>query len=124
MINRRVLANKNIALIGAGGYVAPKHMKAINVQWFLSTDRNDLPKAAKADGKTTFRSITVDEEEIEFSGGFTDLHTLVYQDIMSGGGFGVEAVRTSIKLVHEIRNAEVVENKTNYHPFLKEDSIK
>jgi len=99
-------------------------LKKANVRWFLSADRNDLPKAVRADEKTTFRSITVDEEEIEFSGGFTDLHTLVYQDIMSGGGFGVEAARTSIKLVHEIRNAEMFENKTNYHPFLKEDSIK
>jgi len=99
-------------------------LKKANVRWFLSADRNDLPKAVKADGKTTFRSITVDEKEIEFSGGFTDLHTLVYQDIMSGGGFGIEAARPSIKLVHEIRNAEMVENKTNYHPFLKEDSIK
>ncbi len=99
-------------------------LKNANVRWFLSADRNDLPKAVKTDGKTTFRSITVDEEEIEFSGGFTDLHTLVYQDIMSGGGFDIEDARPSIKLVHEIRNAEMVENKTNYHPFLKEDSIK
>jgi len=99
-------------------------LKKANVRWFLSADRNDLPKAIRADGKTTFRSITVDEEEIEFSGGFTDLHTLVYQDIMSGGGFGVEAARPSIKLVHEIRNGEMVVNKTNYHPFLEEDSIK
>jgi len=64
-------------------------LKKTNVQCFLSSDRNDLPKAVKADGKTTFRSITVDKEEIEFSGGFTYLHTLVYQDIMSGGGFGI-----------------------------------
>ena len=99
-------------------------LKKANVRWFLSADRNDLPKTVKADGKTTFRSITVDEEEIEFSGGFTDLHTLVYKDIMSGGGFGVEAARPSIKLVHEIRNTEMFDNKTNYHPFLKEDSIK
>jgi len=99
-------------------------LKKANVRWFLSADRNDLPKAVKADGKTTFRSITVDEEEIEFSGGFTDLHTLVYQDIMNGGGFGVDAARPSINLVHEIRNAKIIENKTNYHPFLKEDSVK
>ena len=99
-------------------------LKKANVRWFLSADRDDLPKAVKAEGKTTFRSITVNEEEIEFSGGFTDLHTLVYQDIMSGGGFGIEDARPSIKLVHEIRNAELVENKTNYHPFLKEDSVK
>ena len=96
-------------------------LKNANVRWFLSADRNDLPKAVKTDGKTTFRSITVDEEEIEFSGGFTNLHTLAYRDIMSGGGFGIEAARPSIKLVYEIRNAKMVENKTNYHPFLKKE---
>lgn len=95
-------------------------LEKANVRWFLSADRNDLPEAAKKDGKTTFRSITVDEEEIEFSGGFTDLHTMVYQDILSGGGFGIEDVRSSINLVHEIRVAEKVNNKANYHPFLKE----
>ena len=99
-------------------------LEKANVRWFLSADRNDLPNAVKADGKTTFRSITVDEEEIEFSGGFTDLHTLVYQDIMNGGGFGIEAARPSVNLVHEMRNVEMVENKINYHPFLKEDSVK
>ncbi len=96
-------------------------LKNANVRWFLSADRNDLPKAVKTDGKTTFRSITVDEEEIEFSGGFTDLHTLVYQDVMNGGGFDIEDVRPSINLVHEIRDAKMVENKTNYHPFLKKE---
>ena len=90
-----------------------------DVKWFLSTDRNDLPKTIKNDGQTTFRSITVDEEEIEFSGGFTDLHTMVYQDILSGGGFGINAARPSINLVHDIRNAAQVKNKKNRHPFLK-----
>ena len=99
-------------------------LEKANVRWFLSADRKDLPKKAKADGKTTFRSITVDGEEIEFSGGFTDLHTLVYQDIMSGGGFGIEAARPSINLVHKIRDAKIVGNKINYHPFLKEENIK
>lgn len=93
-------------------------LEKANVRWFLSLDRNDLPEVAKKGGKITFRSITVDEEEIEFSGGFTDLHTMVYQDILSGGGFGVEDARPSINLVHEIRMAEKVENKANYHPFL------
>lgn len=99
-------------------------LEKANVRWFLSADRNDLPEAARKDGKTTFRSITVDEEEIEFSGGFTDLHTMVYQDILSGGGFGIEDVRLSINLVHEIRVAEKVNNKANYHPFLKEGNFK
>lgn len=93
-------------------------LEKANVRWFLSADRNDLPKAVKKDGKTTFRSITVDEKEIEFSGGFTDLHTLVYQDILSGKGFGIKDVWPSINLVHEIRGAKKIENKDCYHPFL------
>ena len=96
-------------------------LERANVRWFLSADRNNLPEAVKADGKTTFRSITVNKEEIEFSGGVTDLHTLVYQDILSGGGFGLEAAWPSIKLVHDIRQAEKVENKECYHPLIPGD---
>lgn len=98
-------------------------LEKANVRWFLSADGNDLPKAVAADGKTTYRSITIDEEEIEFSGGFTDLHTLVYQDIMSGGGFGIEAARPSINLVYAIRDGAIVENRTYYHPILREGNI-
>lgn len=94
-------------------------LEKANVRWFLSVDRNDLPDAAKIDGKTTFRSITVDGENIEFSDGFTDLHTLAYKDILAGKGFGIEAARPSIHLVHKIREARKVENKDAYHSFLK-----
>ena len=93
-------------------------LEKANVRWFLSADRNNLPKAVKADGKTTYRSITVNKEEIEFSSGFTDLHTLVYQDVLSGGGFGLEAAWPSIKLVHDIRQAKKVENKECCHPLI------
>jgi UDP-N-acetyl-2-amino-2-deoxyglucuronate dehydrogenase len=91
-----------------------------NIRWFLSADRNDLPSEAREEGKTTFRSITVDGEEIEFSGGFTDLHTMVYKDILSGGGYGIEDTRPSIELVHAIREAETVDNPNNFHPFIKD----
>jgi UDP-N-acetyl-2-amino-2-deoxyglucuronate dehydrogenase len=78
-----------------------------------------LPETVKKEGKTTFRSITVNEEEVEFSGGFTDLHTLVYQDILSGGGFGIEDARSSINLVYNIRNAELTLTDNGHrHPFL------
>ena len=83
-----------------------------------ASDENDLPKAAKIDRKTTFRSITVDGENIEFSDGFTDLHTLVYKDILAGKGFGIETARPSINFVHKIREARKVENKDAYHPLL------
>lgn len=93
-------------------------LEKANVRWFLSADRNDLPSEAKKEGKATFRSITINDEEIEFSGGFTDLHTLVYKDILASGGFGIEDARPSINLVHEIREAIPVENKEKYHPSL------
>lgn len=82
-------------------------LEKANVRWFLSVDKNDLPPAARQKKVPTYRSITVDGQEIEFSGGFTDLHTLVYEDILSGGGYGVEAARPSIKIVSELRNLKV-----------------
>lgn len=75
-----------------------------HVRWFLSIDRNDLPPEAVSTGKTTFRSITVDGSEIEFTEGFTDLHTMVYRDILDGGGFRMSDARPSIELVYNIRN--------------------
>lgn len=78
------------------------------VRWFLSIDKSDLPAEILAKNQTTYRSITIDGSEIEFSGGFTDLHTVVYQDILSGGGFGLEAARPSVELVHDIRNAKPI----------------
>ena len=82
-------------------------LEKANVRWFLSVDKNDLPLAAKEKQVPTYRSITVNGEEIEFSGGFTDLHTMVYQDILSGGGYGVEDARTAIRVVSDLRNMKV-----------------
>ncbi|MDA8134320.1 MAG: Gfo/Idh/MocA family oxidoreductase [Desulfobacteraceae bacterium] len=89
------------------------------VRWFLSVDPKDLPAQAKAGGVPTFRSITIDEKEIEFSGGFTDLHTLVYKDILEGRGYGIEDARPSLNLVASIRNTTpVLKNKSVVHPFV------
>ena len=74
------------------------------VKWFLSTDYNDLPNEIKKKGQTTFRSIKINNEELEFSGGFTDLHTLVYKDILSGKGYGLNDARTAIEIVYKIRS--------------------
>lgn len=82
-------------------------LEKANVRWLLSVEKNDLPPSARERQVPTYRSITVDDQEIEFSGGFTDLHTMVYQDILSGGGYGVEDARTSIKVVSELRNLKV-----------------
>ena len=89
-----------------------------NVRWFLSVDRDDLPKQALEEGKPTFRSILIDGQEIEFSGGFTDLHTAVYKNILAGKGFGLSDARPSIELVHEIRHAQLQSHKSDrFHPL-------
>jgi UDP-N-acetyl-2-amino-2-deoxyglucuronate dehydrogenase len=77
------------------------------VNWFLSVDSNDLPDSIKAKDQRTYRSITIQGEEIEFSGGFTDLHTECYKDILAGRGFGLEDARTSIEIAYNIRNGQV-----------------
>ncbi len=90
-----------------------------NVRWFLSVDKKDLPMEAVKEGKPTYRSITVDGEEIEFSGGFTDLHTVVYRNILDGKGFGLQDARPSIELVHDIRHSTVQAERTDrFHPFV------
>ena len=98
-----------------GGFI---ELENARVKWLLSIDRNDLPKEATDAGKPTYRSITVDGEEIEFSGGFTDLHTVIYQETLAGRGFGLEDARASIVLAHDIRNAKPVGIKDGAHPFL------
>lgn len=94
-------------------------LERAQVKWFLSIDRNDLPETAVSGGKSTYRSITYDGEEVEFSGGFTDLHTMVYRDILDGGGFGLDAARPSIELVHTLREATPVGINDRAHPLLK-----
>lgn len=89
------------------------------VRWFLSVDFEDVPEAQRSAGQRTFRSITVDGDEIEFSGGFTDLHTRSYEEILAGRGFGLEENRTAIATVAEIRNAAIAPLVGDYHPFLK-----
>ncbi|MBN1453390.1 MAG: Gfo/Idh/MocA family oxidoreductase [Anaerolineales bacterium] len=89
------------------------------VRWFLSVDVNDLPETAAASGKKTFRSITVDGQEVEFSEGFTDLHTRVYEETLAGRGFGIQDARPSIELTHRIRTSPVSALDSMVHPYLK-----
>lgn len=89
------------------------------VRWFLSIDKNDLPEVAKANNISTFRSITIEGEELEFSGGFTELHTESYKKILAGEGFTISDARESIQIVYNIRNSSAIGLKGNYHPFLK-----
>ena len=101
----------------AAGYL---ELERARVRWFLSINYDMLPEAAKAKGKSTYRSITIEGEELEFSEGFTDLHTISYQEILKGNGYGVEATRQSIEIVHDIRHAEPLGLKGDYHPLAKE----
>ncbi len=90
------------------------------VRWFLSLDYNDLPPQATTKGMRTYRSITVDGREIEFSGGFTDLHTVTYQNILDGNGFGIDDARESIELTDFVRNAKPVGLVGDVHPLLRQ----
>ncbi len=93
-------------------------MERAKVRWFLSVDPTDLPAEVAANKKTTYRSITVDGKEIEFSEGFTDLHTEVYRQILAGNGHGIDVARPSIQLTHQIRTAPITEPGDLGHPFL------
>jgi UDP-N-acetyl-2-amino-2-deoxyglucuronate dehydrogenase len=82
-------------------------LKNADVEWYLSLDKNDLPDETKIAGKPTFRSITMNDEEIQFSEGFTDLHTRVYEETLKGNGFGIQDARPSIELVQKLRNTKI-----------------
>jgi UDP-N-acetyl-2-amino-2-deoxyglucuronate dehydrogenase len=100
----------------AAGYL---ELKNARVRWFLSIDSNDLPAEFKKTNQRTYRSIKVDTKEIEFSEGFGDLHTASYTEILKGNGFGREVSFPSINTVYQIRHAEAIGTKGDYHPMLK-----
>ena len=85
-----------------GGNLA---LENADVEWYLSVEEEDLP-ADLPDGQRTFRSIQVDGDEVEFSGGFGDLHTRVYEEIIAGRGYSIEDARPAIELVHSLRTGE------------------
>jgi UDP-N-acetyl-2-amino-2-deoxyglucuronate dehydrogenase len=86
------------------------------VRWFLSLDFNDVPEAERSAGRRTYRSITIDDEEIEFSEGFTDLHTRSYAEILAGRGFGIGDSRCSIEAVSAIRTLPLTPRFGDVHP--------
>ena len=100
----------------AGGFL---ELEKAKIRWFLSLDYNDVPEKVKKTGKRTYRLLTLNGEEVEFSEGFTDLHTDTYRDIFSGKGFGLTEARPSIHIAYQIRNETPVGLKGDYHPFLK-----
>ncbi len=104
----------------AGGYL---EFEKARVRWFLSINSNTLPTAIAKNGKTTYRSLQMEGEEIEFSDGFTDLHTDSYKEILAGRGFGLEEAIPSIQIVHDIRHSRPLGLTGNYHPFCKLENI-
>lgn len=95
-------------------------LERARVRWFLSINSNDLPESIQEKGQRTYRSITWDGKEIEFSGGFTDLHTMSYEKILDHKGFGLEEGRLAIQTVYDIRNTTPLGLKGDYHPLLKD----
>lgn len=92
------------------------------VRYFLSINSDTLPQEAKLAGKRTFRSLSIEGEDIEFSDGFTELHTDSYKHILSGKGFGLDQAKKSIEIVHTIRNAKPIGLKGDYHPYAVKES--
>jgi UDP-N-acetyl-2-amino-2-deoxyglucuronate dehydrogenase len=113
-------AKKNIVHLSqpnkAAGYL---ELENARVRWFLSLDHNDLPSTAIEKGQRTYRSIIIDGEEIEYSEGFSDLHTLTYKEILAGKGFILKDVRQSVEIAYTIRNSKPEGLTGNYHPILK-----
>ncbi|MNR48697.1 UDP-N-acetyl-2-amino-2-deoxy-D-glucuronate oxidase [compost metagenome] len=101
----------------AAGYLEYERAR---VRWFLSIDANDLPADVKGK-KTTFRNIDISGEKLEFSEGFTDLHTVSYQEILAGRGYGLEDARHCIETVNVIRGATPVKGEQGeVHPFVRQ----
>jgi UDP-N-acetyl-2-amino-2-deoxyglucuronate dehydrogenase len=101
----------------ASGFI---ELERARVRWFLSAELSDLPFEPEPGRKTSFRSITVDGHEIEFTDGFSDLHTRVYEDVLAGRGFGIDESRPAIALTHQIRQATPGLVAQRLHPMLRE----
>jgi UDP-N-acetyl-2-amino-2-deoxyglucuronate dehydrogenase len=98
----------------AAGYF---ELEKARVRWFLSINSKTLPDIVKRKGGSTYRSLTMEGEEIEFSDGFTELHTKSYKNILDDQGFGLENARKSIEIVHDIRNKNPIGLKGEFHPL-------
>ncbi len=96
-------------------------LERARVRWFLSTDANDLPDEVRQRGQSAFRSLMMDGTEIDFTGGFEDLHTQLYRQTLAGRGFGIEDSRPAIELVHQIRTCDLSspDSSDTAHPLLQ-----
>lgn len=112
------MENSELHLAQENRYAGVVELERAKIKWFLSVDETDLPKNVVDSGGYAYRSITCNEEEIELSKGFTDLHTKVYQDILDGRGYGIEDARHAIEIVYKIRNSDVVSPGPSAHPMV------
>ncbi len=109
---------KNIVHISSHDRVAGYlELERARVRYFLSINYNTLPQTAKDSGKRTYRSLLMEGCEVEFSDGFTELHTSSYKNILDGNGFSLDEARNSIEIVHDIRHAVPIGLKGDYHPY-------
>lgn len=99
-------------------------LERADVTWFLSIDATDLPAGHATKGEAAYRSLTMDGEELEFSSGFTDLHTEVYRDVLSGGGYGLSDAKPAVELVHALRSAPITQNPDLLHPALRQAGMR
>ncbi|MCE5344879.1 MAG: Gfo/Idh/MocA family oxidoreductase [Bacteroidales bacterium] len=104
----------------AAGYLG---LDKARVRWFLSIDANDLPQNIKEKGQRTYRSIKLNNKELEFSEGFTELHNKSYEEILGRNGFGLHEARKSIETVYTIRNLAPIGLKGDYHPLCKMNAL-
>jgi UDP-N-acetyl-2-amino-2-deoxyglucuronate dehydrogenase len=100
----------------AAGYL---EFEKARVRWFLSINYDVLPESVKKKGIRTYRSIKIEGEELEFSSGFDELHTRIYEDIIENKGYRLEDARQAIEIIHEIRNSKPIGLAGDYHPFAK-----
>jgi len=113
---------KNIVHVSSHDRVAGYlEFEKARVRYFLSINENTLPQEIREAGKRTYRLLEMDGEEVEFSNGFTELHTDSYKKILAGDGYGLDDVRPCIEIVHDIRHANPIGLKGDYHPFAKKE---
>ena len=94
-------------------------LERARVKWYLSLDENDLPEGHLEAGKSAYRSLTIDGEEVDFSDGFSELHTRMYESILDGGGFGIADARPAVALVQGLANQEITTPGDVCHRLMK-----
>ena len=94
------------------------YLERARVRWFLSTDADDLPDEVVSDGGYAYRSMTFDGQEIEFSTGFKDLHTQVYEEVLAGRGTGIRDARPAVELAYSINRSDTESVLADAHPFV------